>query len=288
MQAGDTSAVMRGAEWLRKGQNSDGGWGQGHLDGKSHPAYTAHAVHALLHAGIPPASIELSMAGEYLESQFRSDQPEPWRATSSNFVIDDSSGARLDYRHFTTPWVIGALTRLGRNIGDSIIIQSVEDLLDLQKPDGTWGCSQTAPDVSAVWALYDALNALRTVMDSSLREVPTIAATRLRDGERIVMQRAIVDLLRTRAIGGTIKVRAIRFQGIWLSVLTVGFVLLVAAQLGWLNGLTASSPLGKAASAVLASIIAIVAAFGPPLLAQEYRFRRDHRQEAKAKKGNGR
>ncbi|MEH1166886.1 prenyltransferase/squalene oxidase repeat-containing protein [Micromonospora sp. CPCC 205539] len=285
-RVGDNTAVPRAVSWLRQGQNPDGGWGSMSGDGRSQPIYSAHALIALRTAGAAQEDEALRKGAVYLESQFRRDHAEPWAGTSSNYVIDDRSGARLDYRHFTTPWALIALTMMGHDIGDTCILVGVERLLMLQKPDGTWDCDQTAPTVSAVWALYDAVRALRTVMDASARDVTALAAARLREGERVVMHGVLASLLRERMTGRSVNAGLGRWQTVWLSALTVAVALLTAAELGWLSGLASSSTTVKVGSAVLTAVIAVAGAFGPPLLAQEYRFRRDRRETTQKGKRN--
>lgn len=275
---GDTVALPRAVSWLRQGQNQDGGWGAMHGDGRSQPIYTAHALIALHSAGAMADDEVLRSGAAYLESQFRRDHGEPWPGTSSNYVIDDNSGARLDYRHFTTPWALIALTLLGRDIGDTSVLVGIERLLALQRSDGTWSCDQTAPTVSAIWALYDAVRALRTVMDASARRVAALAASQLRESERRVMHAALASLLRERVSRRSPGTVLGRWQAAWMSALTIAVALLAAGQLGWLNGLASNSSYMKVGAVILTAVIAVAGTFGPPLLAQEYRFRRDRRQ----------
>ena len=277
-RTGDTLALPRAVSWLRQGQNQDGGWGATQGDGRSQAIYTSHALIALHSAGVLAADEVLQSGAAYLESQFQRDRGEPWPGTSSNYVVDDNSGARLDYRHFTTPWALIALTLVGRDIGDTSVLVGVERLLALQRSDGTWNCDQTAPTAPAIWALYDAVRALRTVMDASARRVATLAASRLRESERQVMHTALASLLReqvSRRSPGTVLGR---WQAAWMSALTVAVALLAAGQLGWLDGLTSGSKSMKVVSVILTAIIAVLGTFGPPLLAQEYQFRRNRRQ----------
>ena len=248
-----------------------------HGDGRSQPIYTAHALIALHSAGAMADDEVLRSGAAYLESQFRRDHGEPWPGTSSNYVIDDNSGARLDYRHFTTPWALIALTLLGRDIGDTSVLVGIERLLALQRSDGTWSCDQMRQRCRR----YGALRCGARLAHSDGRQprrVAALAASQLRESERRVMHAALASLLRERVSRRSPGTVLGRWQAAWMSALTIAVALLAAGQLGWLNGLASNSSYTKVGAVILTAVIAVVGTFGPPLLAQEYRFRRDRRQ----------
>jgi hypothetical protein len=279
---GKPGAVGRAIQWLRNAQLDDGGWAATALTadpGQSGaPAYTAHAVLALRWAGVPPEDHSVRRGCDYLRSTFDAAADEPWPSTAVNSVVDQSTAARLEFKHFATPWALAALTMSGRDIGEPTIFMATVKLLKLQQPNGAWRCLQTAPGTHAMWAVHDSLFALRTVLTASTRDLAPAALAEQRHVERSVMQ----DLVR-RLLGGSPAAEVARSAGrtwpawAWMSALTATAALLLASQVGLLGGLLSSSPGQRLVATGLTVLIATVAAIAPPLLVEEYRIWRRRR-----------
>jgi prenyltransferase beta subunit len=170
---GNSAAVRQGINWLTEAQNSDGGWGplkddQSTRSLNSTALHTAHAVLALLAAGLDPADTHIDGGIRYLRTSLRSSYAEPWPSTSEVETIDDD--AALDFRHFTTPWVICALLKAGAPIGDQVVTAGIQWLLAEQHTLGYW-TSELTPGQTPIWATFDALHALASVRESALRRI---------------------------------------------------------------------------------------------------------------------
>lgn len=171
--AGNSSAVKQGVNWLRDAQNGDGGWGPLKAVDPSRPRsstalHTARSVLALLGAGIDHSDAQIDSGLRYLRASLRPSDAEPWPSTSEVETIDED--AVLDFRHFTTPWVICALLGGGAAIGDPVVTAGVQWLLAEQHSLGYWS-SELAPGQTPIWATFDALHALASVRDSALRRI---------------------------------------------------------------------------------------------------------------------
>jgi squalene cyclase len=114
-------AAARGADWLRGLQCPDGGWGPTTPPSPlgrdfTSPAYTAHVIIALLASGVSASDPVIERGCKYLEETFDGSRAEPWRSTSFNTLVDPNTSARLEFRHFATPWAIVALAMAGRGL----------------------------------------------------------------------------------------------------------------------------------------------------------------------------
>jgi Squalene-hopene cyclase C-terminal domain/Prenyltransferase and squalene oxidase repeat len=270
-----TDAITKGVAWLRGAQLPDGGWGPiaEASDNRaiSSPAYTAYAIVALLTVGLPANDAAVSRGCTYLEATFNPDRDEPWESTAFTSLIDPTRSARLDFRHFATPWAIAALSLAGRSLKDPIILTSVTRLLKLQDANGGWRCSLTAPNSYAVWATHDALFGLRTVLTASTHDLTPVALDNHREAERRRMQTLIarliaLDIQRSAEVG----VRRNWLSTAWMSTLTVGLAILGLAQFGVLEELVASSGLRKALAIVASIVVTAIGALLPAVFGEEY------------------
>jgi hypothetical protein len=265
------AAAEHGAAWLRAAQRRDGGWGATSSSGFSSPAYTAHAVLALLATGTPASDPAVRRACGYLEETFRAQEDEPWAPISANTVVDEKNASRLDFRHFSTPWALAALSSAGRDLTDPTVWFGTHRLLGLQEVTGAWRCQLTAPDAFTIWAVHDALFALRAVSTANRSLLTPLVRTRHADRERQLLYLAIGRLLTERP---TVKTRRWRLTA-WLSLLTVAVMLLAGAQFGLFEGLQSQSGPGRAVAAIAA---ALVVAILPPVIVEEYKLRRAARR----------
>ncbi|MDQ1745417.1 MAG: squalene-hopene/tetraprenyl-beta-curcumene cyclase [Pseudonocardiales bacterium] len=144
--------VLRtGLDWLRGRQDSRGSWSLWVRDTKLAndgpcPSITSQGITALLDAGLPADSPEVSKAADWLLTQQRPD------GTFDN----------LWYRDYTTGTaaVLAALARAGRG-DDPVTVRAKQWLLDTQRPDGSWGDgaeSESSVEETA-WALHALLEA---------------------------------------------------------------------------------------------------------------------------------
>lgn len=275
-----TEAVHKGIAWLRAAQCADGGWGARagtSEQGGSSAAYTACAIVALVEAGIPATESMVVRGRDQLRSTFRPDRDEPWESITFSALVDPVTSARMEYRHFTTPWALIALCLAGGDLGDRYVLDGLRRLLALQEPTGAWRCGLVAPGTAPVWATHDALFALRTVLRSAGRDLaPAVLHGPLTE------ERAAIDRLAGRVVRGgppdrPVGSRRSWLHTAWMSVLTVGVALLFLAQFGVLRQIGSSSGSQRAGATVLSVVVTAVGAVGPPILVEEYRIRRRRR-----------
>lgn len=286
-----TEAVAKGAAWLRSKQAAEGGWGatapESRARSLSAPAYTSYSVVALLTAGLPAEDKTIAGAVDYLRSTFNPNEPEPWEPTSFTSLIDPPLPARLDFRHFTTPWALAALCLAGGDLSDHVVFQATRSLLRLQESSGAWRCGLTAPGDTPLWAIHDALYALRMVLNTSIRNLGPISLSQYLTKERVAMQHLTAHLLRQEIFAGqTGPTRRNWLQTGWMSALTVCVVVLVLAQVGLFRQFQSSSGLHKAWTTVVAAAAAAIGAISPAIITEEYRIRRE-RAIARSRNSDG-
>lgn len=263
--------VSDGVAWLRAAQNPDGGWGARGEGSESSPAYSAHAMIALLDAGVRPEDAAVARGCAYLLTRFRPDDPEPWEPTSYTSLVDPATSARMEYRHYATPWALVALAGAGHDLSHPVVASGTAKLLALQNSNGTWRSATIAPDSSALWATHDAVLALTTVVQPNDSGV---GALLLRD--HVARERRAL-LAFTVAPPGRPSSRGRWWQTLWMSALTVTVALLVLGQLGVLQQVVANVGLAKLWPTLVTAAVAVAGAVGPPVLAEEYKIRRQRR-----------
>jgi hypothetical protein len=232
-------------------------------------------VIALLTAGLTVSDPAVRKACDYLRSRFDPARDEPWEATAHTSLINPATSARLDFRHFGTPWALAALSMAGADLGDPVILRGVDSLLRLQDAEGAWQCSLT-PGSRVMWATHDALFALRVVMDGTHGTVePAIMAPR-RSAERRELERCAEGWLGGRA-GERAPSRRGWVQTAWLAVLTVVVALVTLNQLGVFSDLRTSSVSDKFWAGLATIVVTLIVAVLPPLAGEEYRLWRGRR-----------
>jgi hypothetical protein len=283
---GRHESAARGVRWLRDARLDDGGWGSSARSTASSPAHTAHAIIALLRAGGARDDPDVRRGCDYLQRQFDPAAEEPWRSTSDNIIVDDAPVARLDFRHFATPWAIAALSLAGADVGSAPVLLGAGRLIALQERNGAWRCSLTAPGTYAIWAIHDAFFALRTVLSCNARDLQPAALARYRGTERTLMESTIVRLLTLdHGAPPADRSRWARLHTLWMSALTASVLLIATAQLGLLQGLASNSSLRKAVTGGVTAIIAAIGAAVPAVIGEEYRIRRAGRSSESGRRG---
>jgi hypothetical protein len=258
---GSSTAVKQAIAWLRDAQNLDGGWGvlrsaEPTGSGASTAVHTAHALHALLAAGSEPSETPAQSAIRYLQSSIHVAEGEPWPSTSEVETVD--ADAALDFRHFTTPWVVTALLRSGSSVGDSTIVAAVRWLLSEQHSLGYWSSSLT-PGQTPIWATFDAIYALARVRSSALQRLPDLFDADSRAIELDIAWRSYfgaVDRIRAE----TVSPRLARMGWIyaWNALLTFLIAFLLFSQIHEI-----SSKLSTAEKLVGSALLGLVPGFGP-------------------------
>lgn len=273
---GRGQAANTGVAWLRRAQRKDGGWGEERGEGSSEPAYTAYAVTALLDAGIDSSDSAVTRGCDHLRRTFEGKQAEPWPGATSIAVIDPQNNARLEYRHFATPWAIVALCRAGGDVGDSVVLAGLQALLALQNDDNSWRCALAPKGRPPVWATHDAVLALSVVRDATRSRPRPVALDRYLAAERAVANRVIGSLFARQDTGSRGRRRGWLLNA-WLSVLSVTVILVALAEIGVLRQIESSSTAHRIWAAVGSILLTVFGAVAPQLLTEEYRIRRRRR-----------
>jgi len=274
-----TEAVAKGVAWLRSAQCPDGGWGAmpptPERKVSSSPAYAGYAVVALIVGGLPVDDKVIIGGREYLYATFDPNRTEPWESIAFTQLVNPRTAARMDFRHFATPWALAALCLSGRDISDALVLEAIRGLLRLQQSSGAWRSALTAPGDTPVWAIHDALYALRVVLTTSARNLGPIALDQYLKTERTAMQRFAVQLIDQNTAARSPRVAWRNWlQTTWMSALTVCVIVLILAQVGLLKQLQSSSGVRKAWAAIAAGVVTSIGAVSPPIIAEEYKIRR--------------
>lgn len=258
---GNSSAVRQAVSWLRTSQNPDGGWGPfPGVDPASRPLnstalHTARAVLALLATGVDSADAQVDNGLRYLRSSLRPSDAEPWPSRSEVETIDED--AALDFRHFTTPWVICALLGGGAAIGDPVVTAGVQWLLAEQHSLGYWS-SELTPGQTPIWATFDALHALASVRDSALRRISDLFDA---DAKAIELDFAWRNYFlahdTARSYAGKQRYSRIGWIYAWNAIITFAVAMILLYQSPFSSSLSA---LGKIVGSAL---VGLIPGFGP-------------------------
>lgn len=281
---GRSDAAAQGVAWLRAAQHQDdGGWGAyspaSSHSGAAFPAYTAYAICALIAAGLSPGDPVIVKACEHLRSTFVPGRAEPWEPTVFNSVIDVKTSARLEFRHFGTPLAVTALSMAGHGLGDPVLVDGLLSLLDLQQPSSAWRCGLLAPGSTPVWAIHDALQALRAVTRTSQGDLAPAALAGHLAAERVETDRLVGGMVaEDRADDGHTSRRNWVQTG-WVSVLTVAVAVLALAQFGVLAQVASAPGLQKLLPGALSVIVTVAGAIAPAVIGEEYKIRRNRRAQ---------
>ncbi|MFI5888148.1 prenyltransferase/squalene oxidase repeat-containing protein [Streptomyces sp. NPDC051554] len=272
-----TEAGRRGADWLRACQNVDGGWGpvaqsngEAVVDSNSSPAYTAHSVLALRATGLDTGDRLIVKACGFLSSAFDPEREEPWASTSYTTLVDPDSFARLDFRHFATPWVLAALSAVGLDLSDKTVLSGTLQLLRMQRADGAWRSGLTAPEAFPVWACHDALFALNSVLITSAERLDSIVLTNYMTKEREAFEETLAQLIYSRS-GNRGNSRGY-FHTAWMSLLTVLVTFLALTQFDVIETSSGDSKIIQIGKWTIAAFVAAIGALAPPIISEEYKL----------------
>lgn len=150
-------AIEHGIVWLISVQNEDGGWGfqEGEI---SNAGATSHAILALQACSKEKAQRNINNGKNWLLKTQKSDGA--WAVVSEHEIVNNK---KYDFRHFSTPWAIIALLKLGMKITDENMQKAIEYLIELQDKYGGWKTSRES--YPFIWATHNAILALLTVKE---------------------------------------------------------------------------------------------------------------------------
>ncbi len=271
-------AVNSGVAWLRSVQQTDGGWGSSTRENSgSEPAYTAYAIVALLKAGAPASDEAVQGGCDYLCSTFDETSAEPWHGATASNIIQVDPPARLDYRHFATPWAVVALCLANHDLSDPVVLVGLNALLKLRNDDGSWRCDKAPAGLAPVWATHDAVLALCTTVETTRSNMGPVALSHYESTERAMAAQVIGTMLgqscESPADRESTKPlrRKPRLLSIWLSALSVAVILVALGEFGVVRQLESSSGLHRIAAAVGSVSLTVTGAVVPALVVDEYR-----------------
>lgn len=161
----------RGADWLVRQQNDDGGWGIRHGE-RSTAAHTAHAVEGMQAAHMPWAcAAALDEAKEWLLTTLPQAPLVPWiehyqlPASIASGLPRRLHSARLRWTHLPAERSLIALLGLGVDVHHPTVRRLVDDLAQRHEKELCWQVPGV-PAVSASWAVLEAVNALSRYLDA--------------------------------------------------------------------------------------------------------------------------
>ncbi|GAB3425471.1 prenyltransferase/squalene oxidase repeat-containing protein [Flindersiella endophytica] len=276
VEYGGTRAVAKAVAWLKRAQCDNGGWARETASSSdmATPAYTAHAIVALLAAGVPKDDGVIVRGCDYLIGAFDRSRSEPWASTYYRSIVDPSRSARMTFRLFATPWVLAALILAGRDLDDPRILLGVERLLALQESNGAWRTDAQEPDRRSIWAVHDALFALRTFVDASGRLAIHGIVAAHQTTERRHLERLFVHAVGEGARAGPIRRRA---HTAWLAILTGAVTSMAVVQFGILDLVSSFSWVQRSMAAVIVAAVSIGGVVLPAVIIEEYKIRRSRK-----------
>jgi Squalene-hopene cyclase C-terminal domain/Prenyltransferase and squalene oxidase repeat len=268
------TVVRKAITWLQETQNPNGGWAASPKDTTTTPAstpvHTAHALMALLAAGTSRDSPQVLSGIRYLKSTTNVTAEEPWSSTSE--VEQVEGDAALDFRHFTTPWVLCALLQAGVPIGDPVVMNAIQWIVTAQHSLGYWS-SPLTPGQTPIWATFDAMFALSQVRLAALERFSELIDADARSAELDLAWKSyfsVLDEIQEKAAGE--RFRRSRWIYAWNSILT--FAVIMILLFGGNLHTVRLSPVTKIVGAALIGLVPGFAPFLYQLLLEAIKTRR--------------
>lgn len=149
-------SIKKGIDWLLSVQNNDDGWGFG--KGESNAAATAHAIITLLDFSEQKNQPKVKNGKDWLLKNQKENGE--FLNASENIEI---KGNLIRFTHFSTPWAIIALLKIGMNVTDSILQKSMKYMIELQEMNGDYKPSHES--LPFIWAASNAILAFSSAKE---------------------------------------------------------------------------------------------------------------------------
>jgi squalene cyclase len=273
------NAVKLGVSWLQSAKNPDGGWGslpmEGHVPSKTTAVHTAHVILALMSAGGPIDSEAIQNGAKWILADYSNATEDGWEDESEVEFVDVDNA--LDYRHYSAPWCVVALTRSGTPFFSEVILKACNALISKQHSLGYW-TNRLVPGQIPIWATQDCLYALNEVVSNATTHLEWITQTVNAEYESTTIRRVLLSTF--DAIMDKTRVHSptnLKWMIIWNSLITLTLLLLVFLNPIFNSFIASASLIDKIVTLLAPILLAFLAGFAPfvyQIVLEEYKLRR--------------
>lgn len=282
-----SNVVKSGTAWLQSARNSDGGWGAFSSDSAystpSSPVHTAHTMIALLLSGISKESELIRGGARWLLSNYSDEVEEGWSSQAEVEYVDDNSA--IDFRHFSTPWCVIALTNSGTPLFQNEVLNPIRGLLSSQHALGYWS-HHLAPGQMPIWATHDCLFAIKEVLLATSSQIHFIASGADSERESKTLRNALLEFAHNITEQSIHSSGRIRKLYAWNLLITFTLIALIFSHPSFIFLISSYSLSAQITSYLVTIGGAFVVGFAPfiyQIFLEEFKIRRGistgHRKE---------